>query len=122
MNNAKIILHAICTSMLLSGALFHQNSFSMDTKKEKKRVKVSSHGFGEDGSGKGPRYPDAPGQLLKACFYTKPAVHTLADYLKDKVDEGYDAVDLEARSCGAGTAVNCLDKLIHYEKNPNYFS
>ncbi len=40
----------------------------------KKRVRVYSHGFGEPGDREGITYPDAPGELSKACFYR---VHTV---------------------------------------------
>lgn len=44
---------------------------------DKNIVKVYSHGFGEPGGVNGPTYPDAPGQINKAVFYTKSAVHAL---------------------------------------------
>jgi len=84
---------------------------------DKKRVLVYSHGFGEpNGKGYGPTYPDAPAKFGEAVFYTKPAVHTLADYLKDKVDARHNAIDIEGRSCGAGIAINTLYHLIHYDE------
>jgi len=95
---------------------------------------VYSHGFGESGEGKwqfkflgdkisAPVYPDAPGNLGKAVFYTKPAVHTLANHLYDIAHkEDCKKIVLVGRSCGAGTALNCLAKLANYEKNREYFN
>ena len=100
---------------------------AMDVIKDKRCV-VYSHGFGEDGDGKSdfikcfgsgisaPIYPDAPGAIKKAVFYTKPSIHVLADHLYDKVITGdNESVVLIGRSCGAGTVINCLEKLINYD-------
>lgn len=89
------------------------------TKKEK-IVYVYSHGFGETGGSHGPTYPDAPGRIDQAVFYTRPSVICLAEYLNFKVNaEGYERIHLSGRSCGAGTAIVCLLKLKKY--NPAYF-
>lgn len=123
MNIKKIIQTILCVTCI---SILRLPQIACDTtsdeKQRKKRVSVYSHGFGEYGPSNGPTYPDAPGQVFKACFYTKPAVHELANYLKDKLDEGNDTIDLEGRSCGAGTVINCLDKLINYDQNPDYFA
>ncbi len=89
------------------------------------RVPVYSHGWPESGPGEhrnGPTYPDSHGQFWKACFYTQPAVHALANFLKKEIDNGADAIDLMGRSCGAGIALNLLAKLVDYEKDPDYFN
>jgi hypothetical protein len=50
-----------------------------------------------------PEFPDAPGRIDRACFYTKPAVHVLAQDLKKcVVAEGYEEIHLVGRSCGGG--------------------
>lgn len=67
-------------------------------------------------------YPDALGKLNKAVFYTKPAVHTLANHLYDTVQSGNESIVLVGRSCGAGTALNCLEKLANYNDNSAYFN
>ncbi len=115
------------------------NCFMYATEKElpKKRqydCVIYSHGFGEDQSNNDsgsfvslakqllvPNYPDAPGQIKKAVFYTKPAVHILANALYDRVVLKSDkSIVLVGRSCGAGIAINCLEKLINYDAA--YFS
>jgi hypothetical protein len=85
---------------------------------DKNIVKVYSHGFGEPGGVNGPTYPDAPGQINKAVFYTKSAVHALANYLKGAGDNGR-RIYLKGRSCGAGIVINCLYQLLYYD--PVYF-
>lgn len=123
MHNYKIL--KIHISLLLLGIVSFKSTICMDVEKEfeKKRRPVYSHGFGESCDDIcGPKYPDAPGKIFKGVFYTKPAVHALANHLKEKLNEGYIAIDLEAKSIGAGTAINCLDKLIHYDQNPGYFN
>ena len=110
--------HKAHKTLLLPMIVFMMQPFALHPMEEqatRKMVKVYSHGFGEIGSANGPTYPDAPGRLDKAVFYTKPAVHVLANYLKKKIDEGYDAIYLRGRSCGAGIAINCLEKLINYD-------
>jgi len=119
--NSKTALYITVACIFINGLFFQTRIFSMNNENTKRRVTVYSHGFGEYGSSIGPTYPDAPGVISKAVFYTKPAVHTLANYLKKKIDEGYLAIHLEARSCGAGTAINCLAKLAHYNQDPRYF-
>lgn len=39
--------------------------------------------------------------------------------MHDKVSEGHDSIVLVGRSCGGGTAINCLAQLTHYD--PAYF-
>jgi hypothetical protein len=87
---------------------------------EQQWIEVYSHGFGETGGANGPTYPDAPGRMDKAVFYTRPSVICLTNYLHHKVNKkGYNKIYLLASSCGAGIAINCLYKLIHY--NDDYF-
>ena len=100
-------------------------------KKIKRKLHVVySHGFGQDGripqfayslgdSHSAPTYPDAPGRENVAVFYTKPAVHVLANHLYEKVEEGQDAIAIVGYSCGGGTADNCLAQLLNYD--PEYF-
>lgn len=110
---------------------------SMERKGDLKRdYVVYSHGFGEGSwyndknsfaflgdESYMPVYPDAPGQLQKAVFYTKPAVHTLANDLHEIAQkEDCESIRLVGRSCGAGTALNCLAKLANYDKNSEYFN
>lgn len=66
-------------------------------------------------------YPDAPGQIKKAVFYTQPAVIKLAEHLHGQVEAGNASIILVGRSCGAGTALNCLEKLVNYQDNVAYF-
>jgi hypothetical protein len=69
-----------------------------------------------------PIYPDAPAQFRKACFYTKPAVITLAQELKKQVIEQQKSrIHLFGRSCGASTAINCLALLSNYKDYTAYF-
>lgn len=103
------------------------SSSAMNHQSDKKTCVVYSHGFGESGEGKddfqlkgyevsNPIYPDAPGQIDKAVFYTKAAVHTLANHLHKKiVQDKNNSLVLIGRSCGAGTAFNCLAKLTDYD-------
>src|SRR5260221_596665 len=119
-------------SLLLVVSLSH----SMDNETKAKRAYVVySHGFGEGedyndrnsfihlgDSISMPVYPDAPGQLNRAVFYTKPAVHTLVNDLHEKAQkEDCESIRLVGRSCGAGTAINSLAKLAHYDENKDYF-
>lgn len=102
---------------------------------------VYSHGFGESGPESyfaeffcyafkitedyfyGPIYPDAPGCIInKAVFYTKEAVIELIHYLKNMKNNGAQAIHLVGRSCGGGTVLNALAKLIDYENNKDYFT
>ncbi|HEX4068613.1 MAG TPA: hypothetical protein VHX42_00805 [Candidatus Babeliales bacterium] len=101
----------------------------------KKTYIVYSHGFGEGEKHNSkerytrlgdvssmPIYPDAPGQLSKAVFYTKPAVHTLVNDLHEKAQkDDCESIRLVGYSCGAGTALNSLAKLAHYDENKEYF-
>ncbi|HTM06714.1 MAG TPA: hypothetical protein VL201_05765 [Patescibacteria group bacterium] len=89
-----------------------------------------SHGFGEPSQivERGPSYSGAPvadGQapdLTNTSFYTRNDVIILANWLQTNcIKQGYNAIYLQARSCGAGTAINCLYKLIHYDQDPKYF-
>ena len=89
-----------------------------------------SGGFGEPVQivERGPSYSGAPaahGQapnLTETSFYTRNDVIILANWLqKNCIEQGYNAIYLQARSCGAGTAINCLYKLIHYDEDPQYF-
>jgi|SRR5581483_5598399 len=104
--------------------MIYSFTYSLDSK----RAVVYSHGFGEGiyndsesfaflgESVTAPIYPDAPGNLSVAVFYTRPAVIKLADCLYDKViTEGNSSIVLVGRSCGAGTAINCLEKLVNYD-------
>jgi len=105
---------------------------------ENDRVVVYSHGFGEDSLNNGseifshfsnrldgiyvPKYPDANAALSKAVFYTQPAVMILASKLADLVTQGATKIVLVGKSCGAGTAINCLAKLSQYDQNKEYFN
>ena len=95
-------------------------------------VTIYSHGFGENSKRNMasyfsmtnkvsvPEYPDAPGVISRACFYTQPAVLVLAkDLKKYAVSEKYKRIHLVGRSCGGGTAMTCLAKLLTYD--PSYF-
>jgi len=99
---------------------------------------VYSHGYGERGPRSyfaalfanrysfdwefsGPTYPDAPGRLDKAVFYTKPAVIALVNHLHAIIQGGKNAIHLIGFSCGGGTVINALAKLTDYENNKNYF-
>lgn len=97
-----------------------------DNNIKKKLHVVYSHGFGQDGtipqfaytlgnSHSAPTYPDAPGNTDAAVFYTKPAVHVLANHLYEKIEEGHDAIAIVGYSCGGGTADNCLAQLLNYD-------
>jgi hypothetical protein len=67
-----------------------------------------------------PEFPDAPGNIVRVCLYTKPAVHVLAAHLKQYVRrESYENIHLVGNSCGGGTVINCLAKLLTYD--PTYF-
>ena len=67
-------------------------------------------------------YPDATGNLWEAVFYTKPAVHELANHLYQKVIiEKKDSLCLVGRSCGAGIIINFLAKLITFDESQEYF-
>ena len=107
-----------------------------DSNKNARRTyMVYSHGFGEgeDSHQAGsfislgqewsmPLYPDAPGQIPKAVFYTKPAVHTLVNHLHAiATKDDCESIRLVGLSTGAGTAINCLSKLANYDKNKEYF-
>lgn len=112
------------------------NTDPLHVSQNEKLVHLYSHGFGENGPfGKGteytadvegPAYPDAPGRLDAAVFYTKPAVDVLADHVKQIVTRlpeqepflhplrGKDIQNrllVEGRSCGAGTFINFLARL-----------
>ena len=92
---------------------------------------VYNHGFGQSAesaersaeyyssllgnSYSAPVYPDAPGNLSKGVFYTKPAVHTLANHLLNKVNEGKDAIILVDFSMGGRISTNCLVPLINQD-------
>jgi hypothetical protein len=89
-----------------------------------------SPGFGEPVQDiqNGPSYSGAPEihrtppDLTKTSFYTQTDVLILATWLKEQcIDQQYNAIYLTARSCGAGTAINCLYKLLYYDNYPNYF-
>jgi len=94
----------------------------VDKKKYHKPHIVYSHGIGDKSSGLSyhvfgtndlsvPEYP-------WTCFYTKRAVHILANRLYEKViEQKKQSILLEGFSCGAGTAINCLNKLIHYDES-----
>jgi hypothetical protein len=96
-------------------------------------ISVYSHGFGEMGEGrvdfkifdaKNKKndffviYPDAPGKLGEAVFYTQPAVHVLANFLHEQViNNKKTSVVIVGRSCGAGTVFNCLAHLFDYDQD-----
>jgi hypothetical protein len=110
----------------------HTESYN---KLKKKSAMVYSHGFREDatenvakrypmpsrsGEPSVPEFPDAPGNIVRACLYTKPAVHVLATHLKQYAGvDGYENIHLVGNSCGGGTVINCLAKLLTYD--PTYF-
>jgi hypothetical protein len=136
----KKLSFMLCGIIALSGFV-HTVSGSFDPSD---RVVIYSHGFGE-GEGRNnadsfkflaerakistckidfvsvPVYPDAPAQIDKAVFYTQPAVITLANHLSLYVKSGAKSIVLVGRSCGAGTAINCLAKLSDFENNKEYF-
>ena len=97
----------------------------MDLEREPKKNRGAAyrhHIFKDKPALSVPIYPDAPAQFRKACFYTRPAVLTLAQELKSQVvDKQKTRVHLFGRSCGAGTALNCLRYLSDYKNNVPYF-
>ena len=113
----------ICLSLTLLSLLAYSADFKESVSN---RVSVYSHGWPESGPGEGrqgPTYPDSHGQIWKACFYTRPAVILLANYLKETLDKNPNAViDLKGRSCGAGIALNLIAKLVNYQKDSSYFN
>lgn len=124
----------LLSSLLIFGFVQSRQDYDRDHNL-KKTYMVYSHGFGEDGERNSkkrythlgdnssmPIYPDAPGQLNKAVFYTKPAVHMLVNHLYEIAQkEDCGSIRLVGYSCGAGTAINCLAKLAHYDENKEYF-
>lgn len=113
----------ICLSLTLLSLLAYSADFKESVSN---RVSVYSHGWPESGPGEGrqgPTYPDSHGRFWKACFYTRPAVILLANYLKETLDKNPNAViDLKGRSCGAGIALNLIAKLVNYQKDSSYFN
>ncbi len=118
--------------IFLLAFVIYSFTYSIPRHNGNKRMVVYSHGFGEGfyndsqsfaflgDSVAAPIYPDAPGNLSVAVFYTRPAVIKLADSLYDAVIiDNNTSIVLVGRSCGAGTAINCLEKLINYD--PKYF-
>lgn len=96
---------------------------------QKNSVTIYSHGYGESGpmdtayavgdnydKAKGPVYTDV------TSFYTRPAVIKLTNYLHDQVKQGYPSIHLVGRSCGSGTIINALAKLVDYDNNVSYFN
>ncbi len=121
MKSPNKLVASLLMGMLTVSSVYPADSNAGEGSGVESRGYLYAHGFGEDGDSR-VTFPDAPGKLFQACFYTKPAVHTLAKALKKMaVDEGKTAIDIKARSCGGGTLINCLDKFFHYDDDPNYF-
>ncbi len=128
------VLFSQCTVLSIS---FRNtfNTFTSQLKPSSQPHVVYSHGFGENGSevsmyapyfkgtSSAVRYPDAPGLIERAVFYTQPAVIALANHLFDQViTNKQEKVVLIGRSTGAGTAENLLALLINYDQNKSYFA
>lgn len=91
--------------------------------KDRSFVKAIASAFGifNDDDRYAPYFPDAGGYYSRTVLYTKPAVVILVKQLNDVIQSGKSAIHLVAHSCGGGIAINMLAKLVHYEKNSNYF-
>ncbi|HLW72608.1 MAG TPA: hypothetical protein VKR54_01025 [Candidatus Babeliales bacterium] len=91
--------------------------------KDKSFVKAIARAFGvfNDDSRHAPDFPDAGGYYSRTVLYTKPAVLVLVQKLNEVIQNGKTVIHLVAHSCGGGTAINMLAKLIDYEKNKDYF-
>lgn len=112
------------------------NTDPLHVSQNEKLVHLYSHGFGENGpfgngtaytaDVEGPAFPDAPGQLDVAVFYTKPAVDVLADHVNHVLTRSpeqepflhpprdkdvQNKLLIEGLSCGAGTLINFLARL-----------
>jgi hypothetical protein len=144
-------MRLILSILLVVGGLNGSQGFDFSPKDS--FVMVYAHGFGEPGGPESfyhyggspfanqynlreyvspkkmfnlsPIAPDAPGRMDKAVFYTKPAVHKLANELYDAaIDHKAEQIYHVGFSCGAGTTLNCLGKLVELvedEKNIDYF-
>ena len=101
------------------GYSFFMHTAIKGMEEENRIADIYFHGFGEVGDlRRGPVFPDGPLQLDKARFFTRYNVLLAAQYLKKKVvNKKYNVVHLEAKSMGAGILINCLYKLVHYEKD-----
>lgn len=80
---------------------------------------VNSYGLKNIISQSSPKFPDALTNVFKASFYTKQAVHILANHLYDNILNK--KACLVGNSRGGGTIITCLAQLIDYENNKDYF-
>lgn len=110
---------------------------------DSKSAVVYSHGFGESKERNGsslyqelytsvgvlpknqsvivPAIDEKAGDLSNAGFYTQKSVCTLANDLKQEIDNGKEELHLIGRSNSAGVVPNLLDKLHSYNEDKDYF-
>lgn len=62
-----------------------------------------------------------PPDITKSSFYTKNNVINGIIFLKEKINNGYNAFDIIGRSNGGGVLINCLYFLNHYNNHQDYF-
>jgi hypothetical protein len=55
------------------------------------------------------------------AFYAQPSVYEYIERLHNEVTRGNNSIIADGRSTGAGTVLNSLAKLAHYDQNKDYF-
>ena len=116
-----LLLNACMCTQEISALHTHEQT-EAPTPKNQENVYLHGWAEGTKGNNQGPALPDSDARFWRACFYTKPAVHVAANYIKRKIDDGADAINLMGKSCGGGIILTLLAKLIDYEKDPDYFN